>query len=90
MAVSDLRVQPRHLKIVSLNMHGFNQDFTAINEMIKSLNPDVFFCQEHWLTPANLHTNFMIIITVTFLLDLVQCQTKLKLIFLEDSLLVAL
>ena len=55
MAVSDLRVQPRHLKIVSLNMHGFNQGFTAIDEMIKSLKPDVFLCQEHWLTPANLH-----------------------------------
>ena len=55
MAASDLRVQPRHLKIVSLNMHGFNRGFTAIDEMIKSLKPDVFLCQEHWLTPANLH-----------------------------------
>ena len=55
MAASDLRVQPRHLKIVSLNMHGFNQGFAAIDEMIKSLKPDVFLCQEHWLTPADLH-----------------------------------
>ena len=55
MAVSDLHVQPRHLKIVSLNMHGFNQGFAAIDEMIKSLKSDVFLCQEHWLTPADLH-----------------------------------
>ena len=55
MAASNLSVQPRHLKIVSLNMHGFNQGFSAIDEMIKCLKPDVFLCQEHWLTPANLH-----------------------------------
>ena len=55
MAASDLCINPRLLKIVSFNMHGYNQGFSAINEMISTTNPDVFLCQEHWLTPANLH-----------------------------------
>ena len=55
MAASDLCVQPRHLKIVPLNMHGFNQGFSATDEVIKLIKPNVFLCQEHWLTPANLH-----------------------------------
>ena len=55
MAVSDLCTEPTVLKIVSFNMHGYNQGFSAINEMISTANPDVFLCQEHWLTPANLH-----------------------------------
>ena len=42
------------IKIVSYNMHGFNQGYAAIDLLISSENPDIFFCQEHWLTPANL------------------------------------
>ena len=41
----------KHLKIVSINMHGFNQGYSAVDEMINTIDPDVFFCQEHWLTP---------------------------------------
>ena len=43
------------LSIVSYNMHGFNQGCVAIDELINKYNPDIFFCQEHWLCPANLH-----------------------------------
>jgi exonuclease III len=42
------------LKIISVNMHGFNQGCPAINELIGIYKPDVFLLQEHWLTPANL------------------------------------
>ena len=45
----------RQLKIVSFNMHGFNQGFSAVDELIHKIDPDVVLCQEHWLTPANLH-----------------------------------
>ena len=34
------------LKIVSFNIHGFNQGQVAITEMIDSLSPDVFLIQE--------------------------------------------
>ena len=43
------------LKIVSFNIHGFNQGQVAITEMIDSLSPDVFLIQEHWLTDANIN-----------------------------------
>jgi hypothetical protein len=42
------------LKIISFNMHDFNQGFTAINELIESCRPNIFLSQEHWLTPDNL------------------------------------
>jgi hypothetical protein len=39
---------------VSYNLHGFNQGITGIVELIRLSSPDVFFVQEHWLTPDNL------------------------------------
>ena len=42
-------------KLVSFNMHGFNQGWHVINDLIKDITPDVFLLQEHWLTPANLN-----------------------------------
>jgi len=36
-------------------MRGFNQGYSAIQEMINTIDPDVFLCQDHWLTPANLY-----------------------------------
>jgi len=33
----------KHLKIVSINMHGFNQGYSAVDEMINTIDPDVFF-----------------------------------------------
>ena len=44
----------KELKIVSYNMHGFNQGHVAMDELVNTVNPDIFMCQEHWLTPANL------------------------------------
>ena len=44
----------KRLKVVSYNLHGFNQGSVAMDELIIRDNPDVFLCQEHWLTPANL------------------------------------
>ena len=46
--------QRRQLKLVSYNMHGFNQGCPTINELINTVDPDIILCQEHWLTPANL------------------------------------
>jgi len=43
-----------NLEIVSYNMHGFNQGYTAVHDLITSINPDVFLLQEHSLTPSNL------------------------------------
>ena len=46
---------PLKLKVVSFNMHGFNQGISAIKELIDDFTPDVFLIQEHWLTEANLN-----------------------------------
>jgi len=43
------------LKVVSFNLHGFNQGFAAIEDLIDHSNPDICLWQEHWLTPDNLH-----------------------------------
>ena len=45
------------LKVVSFNMHGFQQGCTVIDDLIDEIKPDVFLLQEHWLTPSNL-SNF--------------------------------
>jgi len=42
--------------VVSYNMHGYNQGVEGTKEIIHKLYPDVIALQEHWLTPANLHT----------------------------------
>ena len=44
------------LKLVSFNMHGFNQGSPVLHELIDGESPDLFLLQEHWLTPANMHT----------------------------------
>ena len=44
-----------HLKLVSFNMHGFFQGHPVIEDLISSVNPDIIFAQEHWLTSANLN-----------------------------------
>jgi len=81
--------QSKDLKIVSFNMRGFNQGYSAIQEMINTIDPDVFLCQEHWLTPANLHkfhdhfSNFFM-----FGSSPQRCQIRLRLVSLEDALLV--
>lgn len=31
-----------------------NQGYSVVDEMINSIDPDIFLCQEHWLTPTNL------------------------------------
>ena len=36
-------------------MHGFNQGFTVIENLIKEDLPDLLLVQEHWLTPGNLY-----------------------------------
>ena len=45
----------RRLKILSFNLHGFNQGSVTIKDLIDNDNPDIILCQEHWLTPASLH-----------------------------------
>lgn len=47
-------INDRQLKVVSFNMHGFNQGYLTITDLIERESPDVFLLQEHWLTPSNL------------------------------------
>ena len=47
-------VNNNKLKLISYNMHGYNQGITTVADLIASLHPGVFLLQEHWLTPANL------------------------------------
>jgi Reverse transcriptase (RNA-dependent DNA polymerase) len=47
--------QSKQLKIVSFNMHGFNQGRETVDNLVSSIHPDIFLFQEHWLTPANLN-----------------------------------
>ena len=42
------------ISFVSFNMHGFNQGFQTVRDLIFDRKPDVFMLQEHWLTPCNL------------------------------------
>ena len=37
-----------------------------MDELINSVDTDVFLCQEHWLTPANLHKFARTILQITF------------------------
>ena len=50
-----MMVVPDAIRIVSFNMHGFNQGRAAIEDLIIKEKPDVFLLQEHWLTPPNLN-----------------------------------
>ena len=43
-----------YLTMVSYNLHGFNQGYVGINELISRHNVDIMLIQEHWLTPENL------------------------------------
>jgi len=54
MAAHNVSTQLRKLKLVSYNMHDFNQGSPTINELINTVAPDIILCQQHWLTPANL------------------------------------
>ena len=42
------------LKVISYNLHGFNQGSVGIKELMVKLQPDIIMVQEHWLTPDNL------------------------------------
>jgi len=41
------------LVIISYNLHGFNQGFTGLQNLIQTLCPDVIMLQEHWLSADN-------------------------------------
>ena len=43
------------LKLVSFNMHGFNQGWLAVTSLINDIDVDIILLQEHWLTPSNLN-----------------------------------
>ena len=44
----------KFIKVMSYNMHGFNQGCWTIKDIINSDHPDIILCQEHWLSPVNL------------------------------------
>ena len=52
---SDLNLSSRRLKIITFNMHGFNQGNPTINGLINDYSPDIIMLQEHWQTPANMY-----------------------------------
>lgn len=55
MATGNNNTTDSTLKIVSMNLHGFNQGISTVIDLANTISPDVFFLlQEHWLTPANL------------------------------------
>jgi len=39
---------------VSYNIHGYNQGFSGIKDLVNVLSPDVIMVQEHWLYSSNL------------------------------------
>jgi len=53
-AFSDCSSQSQNLNLVTYNMHGFSQGYLMIRDLINDVSPDIFFIQEHWLTPANM------------------------------------
>jgi len=40
--------------VVSYNLHGYNQGFYGIKDLVNVSSPDVIMVQEHWLYPSNL------------------------------------
>ena len=40
--------------VVSYNLHGFNQGYSGIKEMINVISLDVIMIQEHWLLSSNM------------------------------------
>ncbi len=52
--MASTNINQQQLKIVSFNMHGYNQGSHALHELISDALslPAVFMLQEHWLTPA--------------------------------------
>ena len=53
--MADADATLKELKVISFNMHGFNQGRETIDELIVKFSPDILLLQEHWLTPANLN-----------------------------------
>ena len=49
---SDLEMQ--RFVVVSYNLHGFNQGYPGIRDLINTLSPEVIMLQEHWLYPSKL------------------------------------
>ena len=49
-----LQSRDKKLRIISYNMHGFNQGSHTLRDIIFELKPEICMLQEHWLTPANL------------------------------------
>ena len=49
-------VREVELKLISYNMHGFNQGSHMLSSLFDDVYcPDILFVQEHWLTPANMY-----------------------------------
>jgi hypothetical protein len=44
----------RCIRLLSFNLHGFNQGKPVIDDLLCDLQPDILLVQEHWLTPDNL------------------------------------
>ena len=40
------------IKVLTYNMHGFNQGQVLLNDICMQNKYDILFIQEHWLSPA--------------------------------------
>ena len=54
-----------HLKLISFNLHGFNQGKTFLKSVLDSSNVDLVCVQEHWLSTrefyklSNMHSGYI-------------------------------
>ena len=46
-------VNTQFLQLLSFSLHGFNQGFSTARDLLFTNTPDIFYLQEHWLTPDN-------------------------------------
>ena len=48
-------VNTQFLQVLSLNLHGFNQGFSTVRDLLLTNTPDIFCLHEHWLTSDNMN-----------------------------------
>jgi hypothetical protein len=53
-------------RIMSFNMHGVNQGWPVMFDLIEDKHPSIIMVQEHWITPANLRVCLTKLLEVIF------------------------
>ena len=49
-AFPTVNADEKELLLISFNMHGYNQGYQTVRDLIFDRNPDLFMLQVHWLT----------------------------------------